>query len=87
MSIVEVKGLDDEIDIIISQIRAAKDYDEATSSINELGALQELLALLCFKYDALLSAKQKTVIRGFDRTDDPDSRLSIYKAVKAGRFP
>lgn len=87
LSNAEVDGLDNEIDNIVLHIRAAKDYIVATSSLNELGTLQELLSLLLFKYGALLSAKQKIVIRGFDRPDDPDLRLVVYKAIMDGRFP
>ena len=87
LSNTEVDGLDNEIDNIVLHIRSAKDYDTAISSLNELGTLQELLSLLLFKYDALLSTKQKTVICGFDRSDDPDLRLAVYKAIKEGQFP
>lgn len=87
LSRAEADELDSEIDNVVSHIKSANDYIAATSSLDELGALQELLSLLLFKYDVFLSVKQKAVVRGFDRFDDPELRLAIYKAVKEGRFP
>ena len=87
LSNAEVAGLDDEIDDIVTDIRLAQDYGAAAPMLDRLGLFQELLSLLLFKYDASLSAKQKTVVRSFDRSDDSDLRLAIYRAVKEGRFP
>lgn len=83
----EVASLNDEIDLIISRIRSSSEYNEAESHLDELGRLQELLALLYFKYDVSLSAKQKKLVCEYDRADDQILRTMIFAAVKDGKFP
>lgn len=83
----EIMELDKEIDGLVFTIKCAGDLAMAHESLMELGELQELLALLAFKYDVPLSPKQKALVRGFDRPDDAGLRLRVFRAVKEGRFP
>jgi hypothetical protein len=55
--------------------------------LNELGDIQLLLAKLLFKYDMPLSQKQKSLVRQFDRCDDPTVREMVFNAIKEGKFP
>jgi uncharacterized protein with von Willebrand factor type A (vWA) domain len=87
LSAEEVVELDNELANVIADIKASSSYSAAAQSLDELGTLQEVLALLLFKYDAPLSTRQRAVVRRFDRSDDPDLRAAIYKAAKEGRFP
>lgn len=84
LSNAEINELDNEIESIFFNIKSAKDYCAAEQHINELGKLQELLALLLFKYDISLSSKQKMLVREFDRSEDSDLRLCIYHIIKNG---
>jgi len=83
----EREALDHEIDGFVSRIRQYDDLSAAEESLMELGQLEELLALLLFKYHAEVSQKQKSLVREFDRSDDPRARALMFRAIKEGAFP
>ncbi len=75
-----------EIDRTLEQIHDAKSFDDAQLNLLRLGELQELLATAWFKHKVELSETQKRLVRSFDRSDDPDLRLHVYKEIQDGRF-
>ena len=87
VSIEEITGLDNEINILLAEIRKCPNIAAADEFFNELGGLQELLSLLLFKYNVSLSSKQKALVRQFDRSDDSNVRAIVYKAIKDSKFP
>ena len=69
----DISDLDSELNDLLSRIAAKQSYSDATMEMNDLCTLQELMALLCFKYDVELSEQQRTVVREFDRCDDEEN--------------
>lgn len=75
-----------EINEVLEAIAKAPTFDDADKGLQELGRMQNTLATICFKYRVELSAKQRQLVREYDRWDDPNVRLSTYEAIKKGGF-
>ena len=79
--------MDQEIDEILERISRMSSIDSADRMLQELGLIQENLATICFKYQVLLSDKQRKLVRKYDRWDDLGCRMDSFQAIKNGCFP
>lgn len=75
-------GLDQEIDEIFEEIAKAPNFESADKKLQELGLYQDILALLWYKYNALLSNKQRELVCDYDRWDDVRDRLGFYLKIR-----
>lgn len=82
----DIENLESEFDKILGQIAARKSPHSAESDLLELGSLQELLALLAFKYGIELTSRQRRLVREYDRWDDKETRVHVYKEVLNGQW-
>jgi hypothetical protein len=82
----ERQCLDEELDRAIASIAQTSTIDDANDKLLELGAMQDVLATLSFKYRIPLTDKQRKFVRQYDRWDVPEVRASIYNAIKNGNF-
>jgi hypothetical protein len=70
----------------IGQIHRANCVEDAREHLMRLGELQEILATAWFKHQCEITDTQKRLVRSFDRSDDPDLQVHVYKEIRAGRF-
>jgi hypothetical protein len=82
----ERDALESELDDILRLIASKASMSAAEKDLDSLGQLQELLALLRFRYDAELTKRQREIVRQFDRSDDFGVRLHVFKQIKAGKL-
>ena len=82
----DVAELEAEMSNILERIAGRTAYEDAKPELDELAELHGLLATLLFKHRVELSARQKQVVRIFDRWDDEDTRRYFFREVIAGRM-
>ena len=81
----DVVQLDLEIDSLLARIATKKSPKEAENLLMDLGAFQELLAILFFKYGFELTDRQRKIVQQYDRWDDEETRGEFFKDIVAGR--
>lgn len=82
----ELRAVDSELNALVARIALMPSYEEAVDDLRELGELQETLALLWFHHDVEILPNQKTLVRKFDRSDDPDTCKYTFEEIRNGRF-
>jgi predicted nucleic acid-binding Zn-ribbon protein len=82
----EVAALNDEMNALIKSIAAANSFDEADPLLRELGALQELLATLSFRFGVKLPHRMNDLVRELDRSDVEDERRRLFQHIQEGFF-
>jgi hypothetical protein len=75
-----------KIEKIFSEIAKKPDLNSCFSYFDELDEIQTELAKYLFKYDVKVSMKLKQFIKDFDRIDDIDCKLSMYRKIKSGNM-
>jgi hypothetical protein len=79
--------LDRELDQLLKSIRECDTAGLADGLLQELGDLQEVMAIFAFKHDIELSERQRGIVRDYDRFDDLGVRHDAYQKTKNGEFP
>jgi hypothetical protein len=69
---------------LLVEIRGSRNIEAANSHLDLLAQLQTELARACFKWNVELPLPLCRLVREFDRSDDPDLRLAVYKQIKGG---
>lgn len=82
----ELRAVDTELKALITRISTLSSYDDAVDDLRELGEFQETLALVWFQHDVEILPDQKTLVRKFDRSDDPDTCKYTFEEIRNGRF-
>ncbi len=82
----ELRRVDIDLEATLSRISSLTSYEDAVDDLRELGEIQEILALLWFQHDIEILPNQKTLVRKFDRSDDPDTCKHVFKEIQNGRF-
>ena len=82
----EAAALELKFNELLLDIRGSRNIEAASSHLDLLGQLQHELARACFKWNVELSLPLRRLVREFDRSDDPDLRLAVYKQIKGGAF-
>jgi hypothetical protein len=82
----EINALEEELNGVLRSVACSKELEEAQADLDALGKLQELLATLLFKYKVDLTPRQRSIVREFDRSDDPEVREYIFAEIKKGRL-
>ena len=85
ISIADVMELESELADLLAQIAKKKTPQDAANLMQELGAFQELLSILRFKYQVKLTERQRRIVREYDRWDDEETRAYFFKEIVAGR--
>jgi hypothetical protein len=78
---------DRELNRIIITVAKCDSMESAQGDLLELGRVQEILATLTFRYGAQLSARQRQIVREYDRCDLPEVRQSTFNKIKSDQFP
>jgi hypothetical protein len=79
----QLANIELEIDnILFGEIRMAKNLEEAHYYFNLLNRIQEVLALLYYKENIIISDKLRRFISDFDRIDDVWLREKIFNKIK-----
>ena len=82
----DVAELDAELSSILERMAIRTTYEDAKPELDELAELHGLMATLLFKHRVELSARQRHIVRIFDRWDDEDTRRYFFREVIAGRM-
>jgi len=82
----EAAALELKFNELLVDIRGSRNIEAASSHLDRLAQLQHELARACFKWNVELSLPLRRLVREFDRSDDPDLRLAVYKQIKGGAF-
>ena len=82
----EAAALELKFNALLLDIRGSRNIEAASSHLDLLAQLQTELARACFKWNVELSLPLRRLVREFDRSDDPDLRLTVYKQIKGGAF-
>lgn len=82
----EAAALELKFNELLLDIRGSRNIEAASSHLDRLAQLQHELARACFKWNVELSLPLRRLVREFDRSDDPDLRLAVYKQIKGGAF-
>ena len=82
----EAAALELKFNELLLDIRGSRNIEAASSHLDLLGQLQHELARACFKWNLELPLPLRRLVREFDRSDDPDLRLAVYKQIKGGAF-
>ena len=82
----EAAALELKFNQLLVDIRGSRNIEAASSHLDLLAQLQTELARACFKWNLELPLPLRRLVREFDRSDDPDLRLAVYKQIKAGAF-
>jgi hypothetical protein len=80
----EAAALELKFNELLVDIRGSPNIEAASSHLDLLGQLQHELARACFKWNMELPLPLRRLVREFDRSDDPDLRLAVYKQIKGG---
>jgi hypothetical protein len=86
LSQAEWNMLDSEISDVLHAISGKPDPMQASDLLDTLGQIQEILAVLHFRYKLPLSKRQRDIVRDFDRCDDPDARSYVFHNIKNGHY-
>lgn len=76
-------AVEKEIDKLFTAMKACGSVDDASQIFVALGIYQSTLSRLVFKYEYTVSAKLRTFITDFDRTDDPDLRRHLFAKIQS----
>ena len=82
----EAAALELKFNQLLVDIRGSQNIEAASSHLDLLAQLQTELARACFKWNVELPLPLRRLVREFDRSDDPDLRLAVYKQIKGGAF-
>jgi len=82
----EAAALELKFNQLLVDIRGSRNIEAASSHLDLLAQLQTELARACFKWNVELPLPLRRLVREFDRSDDPDLRLAVYKQIKGGTF-
>jgi hypothetical protein len=82
----EAAALELKFNQLLVDIRVSRNIEAASSHLDLLAQLQTELARACFKWNVELPLPLRRLVREFDRSDDPDLRLAVYKQIKGGAF-
>ena len=74
------------LDAMMAKISACANVHAAKDGLDELGRFQTDLATACFKWKVNLPTRLRTLVRQFDRSDDPEIRSSVFDSIRAKRF-
>ena len=85
ISSADVTELESELADLLAEIAKKKSPQDAENLLQKLGALQELLSFLIFKYGVELTDRQRRIVRDYDRWDDEETRAYFFKEIVAGR--
>lgn len=79
-------ALEGALNSILGEIRQQESLEAADACLTQLGLFQTELARACFKWRMPLPPKLRRLVREFDRSDDADLRLAVFKQIKEGTF-
>jgi hypothetical protein len=82
----DFRALESDLDHLLEEVRSQPSIGAAEGLLDELGELQLLLSILCFKYRLGLPERLRQFVRLYDRVDDPQVRRDVYREIKAGSF-
>ena len=82
----EAAALELKFNQLLVDIRVSRNIEAASSHLDLLAQLQTELARACFKWNVELPLPLRRLVREFDRSDNPDLRLAVYKQIKDGAF-
>jgi hypothetical protein len=82
----EAAALELKFNALLLDICGSPNIEAASSHLDLLGQLQHELARAWFKWNVELPLRLRRLVREFDRSDDPDLRLAVYKQIKGGAF-
>lgn len=82
----DVMHLEERLDALLMRIGACVDIAAASNALNELGEFQAELATACFRFDVHLSPRLRCLVHQFDRADDCDLRMEVFRRIKRGQF-
>jgi hypothetical protein len=71
---------------LVEKIQECESIAHADHILTDLGAFQEELARILFKFNIPLKPKLRQLVREFDRPDDHDLRVYTFKKIKKGTF-
>lgn len=74
------------LDAMMANIRACASVHAAKDGLDALGRFQTDLATACFKWKVNLPTRLRTLVREFDRSDDPEIRSSVFDSIRSQRF-
>jgi hypothetical protein len=83
----EVGALELRLNELLVEIRGSQSMEAASFHLDRLAQLQTELARACFKWKVELTLPLRRLVREFDRSDDPDLRLAVFKQIKEGDIP
>lgn len=74
------------LDALLNKISAFSNVRAAEDVLDQLGRFQTDLATACFKWKIHLSPRLRTLVRQFDRSDDPEIRSIVFDRIRSKRF-
>lgn len=82
----EVAALELKLNEFLLAIRGSRSIEDASFHLDRMGEFQTELARAYYKWDVELSPLLRRLVQEFDRPDDVDLRLFVFKQIKAGDF-
>lgn len=74
------------LDEAVLGIGQCRNIREADRFLDKLGEFQTELARAIFKWRIDLPSRFHILVRKFDRSDDPDERMRVFREIKSGTF-
>lgn len=79
-------ALSSYLDALLDKIGTFTDVHAAGDVLDQLSRFQTDLATACFKWEVHLSPRFRTLVRQFDRSDDPQIRAIVFDSIRSKQF-
>ena len=82
----DLAAIEAEVEDLLASIGRKPDIGSAEPELCHLGHIQELLALLAFRFEIPLTEILSFLVREYDRFDDFGVRLAAFRECQRGEF-